>query len=144
MVSLATLALVLGEVVGLFDRLVGLTDRSIERVIVCVTSLAVLHSAADMDSGTVTFLCWIYKGNQGAEEWTDTQGHGNIACGWRSYVDFGSPEGFLPPLTYFPCLFFDRRFSEWSAVLMDITYLGLWILGKGVLTGWVGQQVLRD
>jgi hypothetical protein len=59
-------------------------------------------------------------------------------------VDFSSPEGSLPPLTYFPFLFFDRRFSEWSAVLMDITYLGLWILGKGVLTGWVGQQVLRD
>lgn len=49
----------------------------------------------------------------------------NIACGWRSYVDFSSPEGLLPPLTYFPFLFFDRRFSEWSAVLMDITYLGL-------------------
>jgi hypothetical protein len=52
--------------------------------------------------------------------------------------------GFLAPFYLFSLFVFDRRFSEWSAVLMDITYLGLWILGKGVLTGWVGQQVLRD
>ena len=164
MVSLATLALALGGVVGLFDRLVGrLVDRS-SGCMQCVTSL--LLSTAHRKEGleTVTFLFWIDMGNHRREEWTDGHPrHGKyiaLADCWRRRSSWTSsslclalgrvrsPSSFLFLSFFFFCSALQRNGQQFA----DITYLGrsldfrqrrwFWFGWLGRITGFTGLETL--
>lgn len=127
--SLATLARVSGEAVGLFDRLV-------DGVVACVQRCAANHSTAKKNSERSHF-CLDNQGNQ-ARRLHGCKMHGTTAS-WDSkeclriqgramgLIAFSSQEG--DPLSF---LFTARRFSE----LLWTLFILLWIFGGRSWLGW--------